>query len=115
MWLSRCSSRVKAALKARCLIVVLLLAGLLFEACALLGVLAAPFVPGRIDRPLGRAAGAASLMVAWRQSVYRRENDPRVGIKAPPFSLQTPAGRRLKLTDLGGRRVALLFARDGST
>jgi hypothetical protein len=110
-----CFAPIKAALKARYLVVVLLLAGVLFEASTLLGVLAAPFVPGWIGPPPVRTAGVVSLMVAWRQSVYRREDDPRLGMKAPPLSLQTPTGRRLKLTDLRGRRVALLFARDGST
>jgi hypothetical protein len=113
MRLLACGAADKAVPKGRSLVVVLLLAGLLFEACGLLGVLAAPFVPGWMNPPLTRAHDVASLMVTWRQSVYRREEDPRVGAMAPPLSLQTPTGQRLQWADLKGRRVALLFARDG--
>jgi hypothetical protein len=108
-----CGAAVRAVPKGRSLVVVLLLAGLLFEACGLLGVLAAPFVPSWMNPPLTRAHDVASLMVTWRQSVYRREEDPRIGVTAPPLSLQMPSGERLQLRDLKGRQVVLVFASDG--
>jgi hypothetical protein len=90
------------------------LAGLLFELCVLAGVIASPLLQDWMPRRQAGTEDPTLLFVRWRQSRYRREADPAVGEKAPPLTLRGQAGERLSLADLQGRKVALVFAQDGS-
>jgi hypothetical protein len=91
-----------------------LLAGLLFEMCVLVGILFSPLFQLWMPRPLVAATDAVSQIQRWRQSVYTRERDPRVGDKAPRLSLQSESGQRFSMADLEGKKVALIFIKDGS-
>lgn len=95
-------------------LVLLLLLGLLFELCVLVGVLASPLLHEWMPRLPVRTADMLALTVRYRQSLYRHEDDLRIGECAPRLSLRTATGERLDLAALRGKRVALIFARDGS-
>lgn len=105
------------ALPVRRPLVVLLGAGILFEMCVLLGVLASPLVEGWVPNRASAAAVAnpQAHALRWRQSQYLKGNDPRVGEAAPSLRLRTASGQPLDLRSLQGRKVAILFARDGSS
>lgn len=92
----------------------ILIGGLLFELCVLAGVLASPWFEGLGPRLPMRAEDPAALLVQWRQSRYRRQEDPRIGEKAPRLALRTPSGGRVELTDFRGKKLVLVFARDDS-
>ncbi len=95
-------------------LVVCLLAALLFELSLLAGVLAAPFFQEWLPRRSLPMDDTTAMLVRWRRSVFHRELDPRVGEPAPPLTLRGASGERLDSAAFRGKKVALLFARDGS-
>ena|SRR5207302_5361260 len=90
-----------------------LLAGLLFEGCVLAGVLASPFFREWMPRSRGAADDAMALLARWRESMARPADDPRPGAPAPPLRLVSLAGQPIRPADLRGKKVALLFAKEG--
>jgi hypothetical protein len=96
-------------------LVQILLASLLFEVCVLAGVLGSPLLQDWMPRRLARSEDLAMPLVRWRQSMYDRKADPAIGEKAPRLTLRTPTGGRWEPADLQGRRVVLVFAKDGSS
>src|SRR5947209_8753706 len=88
---------------------------LLFELSLLAGVVISPFFREWMPRRAMPMDDATAMLVHWRQTVYHRARDPRIGEAAPPLTLRRPSGQRLDLAALRGKKVAILFLRDGST
>jgi hypothetical protein len=88
---------------------------LLFELSLLAGVLVSPIFREWMPRRAVPLDDATAMLVSWRRSVYHQMRDPRVGELAPPLTLWRPTGERLDLAALRGKKVAILFAKDGST
>ena len=95
-------------------LVLFLLGALIFELSMLAGVLASPFFRQWMPRGKMPVDDATAMLIRWRQSMYHRVLDPAVGQPAPPLTLTNGTGRHLTLAELRGRRVALLFTRDGN-
>ena len=94
---------------------VLALAGaLLFELSLLAGVLASPFFQDWLPHRTLSLDDTTARLVRYRRSVAPPELDPRVGEPAPPLALQTLTGPPLDPKVFRGKKVALLFVRDGS-
>jgi hypothetical protein len=81
----------------------------------LFGVLVSLRFQERAPRPDLPAADTRSLMVRWRQSVYDRAEDPRIGMPAPALDLRAPTGEPFRRSELEGRRGVALFVQDGGT
>lgn len=108
------SGSINAARRARCPLVICPLAGLLFALSLLAGVLASPVFEEQAPRSLLPARDPTAMLARWRQSVSRPENDPPAGTMAPRLSLRAAAGPPLDLAGFRGKKVALLFVRDGA-
>jgi hypothetical protein len=90
----------------------MLASALLFELSLLAGVLASPLFRDWMPRHSNAVDDATALVIHWRQSLYHRDRDPQLGMPAPRLSLG--GSPPLSLAALRGKKVALLFARDGS-
>jgi hypothetical protein len=88
---------------------------LLFELSLLAGVLVSPFFREWMPRRAVPMGDATAMLVSWRRSVYHRVRDPRAREAAPRLTLRRRSGERLDLAALRGKKVAILFAKDGST
>src|SRR5262245_11806928 len=107
------SIAAKLAPRRRSPIFGILLLGLLFEVCVLVGVLASPFVREWMPRPSGQATSPLAMMTSWRESTARKEDDPRLGARAPKLELFTPDKQPVELESLAGGKVALVFLKAG--
>src|SRR6266540_7492808 len=92
----------------------MLLVVLLFELSMLVGGLAAPLFEGWTPRRALRVEDPVALLIQWRQSFYRQEADPSIGVPAPRLTLRTLAGGYLDRAALQGKKVVLLFTKDAS-
>jgi hypothetical protein len=100
--------------KARRPLVACLLAALLFELSLLAGVLASPFLQDWMPRRGLPMDDTTAKLVRYRRSVAHGECDPHLGEPAPPLALRTLGGQPLDPAVFRGKKVALLFLRDGS-
>lgn len=104
---------VRVVWKARHPVMATLLAGLLFELSLLAGVLASPFFEARTPAALAPVDHAAALLARWRNAMVHPWLDPHPGQPAPELALRAPAGQPIRLADLRGKKVALLFVPGG--
>ena len=110
----RIPSVTTAVRKTRRPLVFILASALLFELSLLAGVLASPLLREWMPRRATDVDDAAATVIRWRESLYHRDRDPRLGELAPHLCLGGDPGPRISLAALRGKKVALLFARDGS-
>src|SRR5690348_16260480 len=95
-------------------VVAFLLAALLFELSLIAGVLVSPIFQDWMPRRSGVMDDSTAEIVRYRRSVTNGARDPWLGELAPPLDLRTFNGQRLGDAAFRGKKVALLFVRDGS-
>ena len=93
-----------------------LLSALLLLLCLTAGLALSPLVSAHeLFRPHTASADSdlGEEIARWRRSVYRPEDDPRLGAPAPALGLRAERGRKFELADLAGGGAAIVFLGSG--
>lgn len=88
---------------------------LLFELSLAVGIIGAMLSQGWTPRALLPGTDPRSQIAHSRRETYRREDDPPLAKRAPELALRSSHGGWVRLNDLKGRRVVLVFGQNGST